>query len=260
MEIKDRGKQRNGETGKREPWNRGRGDMRSKHMENVFVIASIFEPAKQMSLTVHSLTFNPFEENTYIIAAENGDCIIIDPGCFDQEEQSELSRIIQHHHWNPARLINTHCHIDHILGNAFVSKTFGIGLEIHRGELPVLNAGLTIAGMYGIPYDPSPEPVSFIEPGSVIDFGGVHLKVFFTPGHSPASICFYNAADGWVIGGDVLFYESIGRTDLPGGDHTTLLNSIMTQLFTLPDDTIVYPGHGPQTTIGYEKMFNPFLQ
>ncbi|HUR29881.1 MAG TPA: MBL fold metallo-hydrolase, partial [Saprospiraceae bacterium] len=176
-----------------------------------------------MSLSVHSLTFNPFEENTYIIAGESGDCIIIDPGCFDQAEQSELSRIIQHFNLKPTRLINTHCHIDHILGNAYVSKTYGLGLEIHRGEIPVLKAGLTIAGMYGIPYDPSPEPVAFIDADTVIDFDGVQLKVLFTPGHSPASICFYNAADGWLIGGDVLFYESIGRTDLPGGDHNTLL-------------------------------------
>jgi len=123
----------------------------------------------------------------------------------------------------------------------------------------VLNAGLAVAGMYGIPYNPSPAPQRFIKEGDVILLGDTKLKVLFTPGHSPASICFYNETDGWVIGGDVLFYESIGRTDLPGGDHETLLKSIRSQLFTLPDDTVVYPGHGPSTTIGYEKMFNPYL-
>lgn len=213
-----------------------------------------------MGLEVHTLTFNPFEENTYIISHDSGECIIIDPGCFDQQERDDLLRQVKDQGWKPVKLINTHCHIDHILGNAFVSKTFGIGLEIHRGELPVLKSGPSVAGMYGIPYEPSPEPVGFLEEGSVLDFHGSKLKILFTPGHSPASVCLYYAEGSWVIGGDVLFYESIGRTDLPGGDHKTLINSIDTQLFVLPDDTVVYPGHGPQTTIGYEKMFNPFLQ
>jgi len=212
-----------------------------------------------MSMNVHSITFNPFEENTYIISNDAGECIIIDPGCYDEVERSELKRYVEEAGWKPVRLINTHCHIDHILGNSFVANTYGIGLEISRGELPVLKAGLTVAGMYGVHYDPSPDPIKFLEEGEEFEFGNVRLKVLFTPGHSPASICFYNANDGWVIGGDVLFYESIGRTDLPGGNYETLINSIRTQLFTLPDQTVVYPGHGPQTTIGYEKMFNPFL-
>lgn len=213
-----------------------------------------------MNTTVQSITFNPFEENTYIISNEDGECIIIDPGCYDRSEQNELAQFIQGHGLKPVKLLNTHCHIDHILGNAFVSKTFGLGLEIHSGELPVLNAGSAVAGMYGITYETSPHPVNFLKEGEKIELGNTKLKILFTPGHSPASVCFYNADDGWVIGGDVLFYESIGRTDLPGGDYNTLINSIRTQLFTLPSETVVYPGHGQQTTIGYEKMFNPFLQ
>jgi hydroxyacylglutathione hydrolase len=213
-----------------------------------------------MSLSVHLLTFNPFEENTYVISNETGECLIIDPGCYDKTERDILENFIRDAGYTPVRLINTHCHIDHILGNSFVAKTYGIGLEIHRGELPVLKAGTTVAGMYGVPYDPSPEPIKYLEEGEEFEFGNGRLKVLFTPGHSPASICFYNAEDGWVIGGDVLFYESIGRTDLPGGNYDTLISSIQQQLFTLPDQTIVYPGHGPQTTIGYEKMFNPFLK
>jgi glyoxylase-like metal-dependent hydrolase (beta-lactamase superfamily II) len=213
-----------------------------------------------MSLTVHTLTFNPFQENTYIISAPSGECIIIDPGCFDQMERDELLQTINDLGLKPVRLINTHCHIDHILGNAFVAKMWGLGLEIHQGELPVLESGKMVSGMYGVPYDISPQPTSFLNEGDEIELDGHVMKVLFTPGHSPASICFYNAADGWVIGGDVLFYESIGRTDLPGGDHKTLLKSIRTQLFVLPNETIVYPGHGPETKIGYEKMFNPFMQ
>ncbi len=213
-----------------------------------------------MSLIVHAITFNPFEENTYIIGSDQGDCIIIDPGCSDQAERDELIRFIKNLQWNPIKLINTHCHIDHILGNAFVASTYQLGLEIHEGELPVLQAGTTVANMYGVPYEVSPSPSHFIEEGDDVFIDGGKLNVLFTPGHSPASICLYNAEDGWLIGGDVLFYESIGRTDLPGGNYETLINSIKTQLFTLPDNTIVYPGHGVQTTIGYEKMFNPFLQ
>ena len=213
-----------------------------------------------MSLNVHLLTFNPFEENTYVISNDAGECLIVDPGCYDKTERDVLGNFIRDGGFTPIRLINTHCHIDHILGNSFVAETYGIGLEIHQGELPVLKAGTVVAGMYGVPYDPSPEPKKFLEEGEELEFGGVRLKVLFTPGHSPASICFYNATNGWVIGGDVLFYESIGRTDLPGGNYETLINSIRQQLFTLPDQTIVYPGHGPQTTIGYERMFNPFLK
>ena len=213
-----------------------------------------------MNLQVHSITFNPFEENTYFIIAPNHDCIIIDPGCFDEKERQELKDFISANNLNPVRLINTHCHIDHILGNAFVAEEYKLGLEIHEGEVPVLKAGMTIAGMYDIPYNPSPAPTAYLKPAEEIHLDGQAMKILFTPGHSPASICLYNEADKWLIGGDVLFYESIGRTDLPGGDFNTLINSIRTQLFTLPDDVVVYPGHGMETRIGYEKMFNPFLQ
>ena len=213
-----------------------------------------------MNLTVHALTFNPFEENTYIISAENGECMIIDPGCFDEGERTVLKQFLSDHQLTPVRLINTHCHIDHILGNAFVAKEYNLKLEIHKGELPVLEAGPVVAGMYGVPYEKSPSPGSFIEEGEELSLNDHRLKVLFVPGHSPASICLYNAEDKWVVSGDALFYESIGRTDLPGGDYDTLINSIRIQLLTLPDDTAVYPGHGQKTTIGYEKMFNPFLQ
>ena len=213
-----------------------------------------------MSLTVHTLTFNPFQENTYVISAPSGECIIIDPGCFDEYEREELVECIDKQKLKPVRLINTHCHIDHVLGNAYVAKTWNLGLEIHMGEIPVLASGVSVSNMYGVPYDPSPLPSSFLAEGDEVVLDGISMKVLFTPGHSPASICLYNQSDGWVIGGDVLFYESIGRTDLPGGDHQTLLRSIRSQLFVLPNETIVYPGHGPTTKIGYEKMFNPFMQ
>ena len=212
-----------------------------------------------MSIQVQALTFNPFEENTYFLIAPNKECIIIDPGCFDEAERKDFREYISENELKPVRLINTHCHIDHILGNAFVANEYNLDLEMHEGELPVLKTGDTVAGMYGIPYQTSPLPKAFLREGDEIVLEGRRLKILFTPGHSPASICLYNEQDQWIIGGDVLFYESIGRTDLPGGNHETLIQSIRTQLFTLSDDTIVYPGHGPETRIGYEKMFNPFL-
>lgn len=210
--------------------------------------------------SVAVLTFNPFQENTYIVYDETKECVIFDPGCFDEREKETLKNFIDDSGLKPVRLINTHCHIDHVFGNHFVSNTWGLDLEIHRGELPVLEAVPTVSQFYGIPAgDPSPKPGRFIEEGVEINFGKTNFKTLFTPGHSPASISFYCEENGFVIAGDVLFRESIGRTDLPGGDFDTLINSIRKNLLTLNDDVVVYPGHGPSTTIGHERKFNPFL-
>ena len=159
----------------------------------------------------------------------------------------------------PVRLINTHCHIDHVLGNAWVLKQYGLYPEAHRGEIPVLQSCERVAQMYGIPYIPSPPIASFLEAGDTISLGDQLLDVLFCPGHSPASICLYWKAGKLIIAGDVLFHRSIGRTDLPGGDYDTLIESIETQLMVLEDDVTVYPGHGIPTTIGDERRFNPFL-
>ncbi len=211
--------------------------------------------------SLHYFTFNPFQENTYIIYDGTKECIIVDPGCYQAHEKTQLIDFIQQHHLRPVRLINTHCHIDHIFGNAFVAETYGLGLEIHKGELPVLEAVPQVASMYGIPYsEPSPAPAKFIEVGETITFGSTELKVLFTPGHSPASVSLYCEADQFVLAGDALFQNSIGRTDLPGGDFDTLIRSIRQQLLTLPDSVKVYSGHGSSTTIGTEKQSNPFLQ
>ncbi len=212
-----------------------------------------------MSL-VAKFTFNPFQENTYLVYDETKECIIIDPGTFTDEEKKQLADFIASAGLKPVRLINTHCHLDHVFGNKFVAETWNIGLEIHEGELPVLQAVPQICAFYGLPQpELSPEPTNFIKPGDKITFGNSSLDVFFTPGHSPASISFYSKAGNFVIAGDVLFRQSIGRTDLPGGDLQTLLDSIRTQLFPLGDDVKVYSGHGEDTTIGYEKANNPFL-
>jgi glyoxylase-like metal-dependent hydrolase (beta-lactamase superfamily II) len=209
---------------------------------------------------VEKFEFNPFAENTYVVFDETGECAIFDPGCYTWEEREALQRFVEEKKLRPVRLINTHCHLDHVFGNAFVARTWNLGLEIHADELLVLQRFPQTAQMYGIPFaEMSPMPTRFIETGEVIEFGNTRLKTLFTPGHSPASISFYCEEGGFVIAGDVLFLESIGRTDLPGGDFDTLIYSIRSQLFTLPDETVVYPGHGPATTIRHEKEYNPFL-
>ena len=209
---------------------------------------------------VQAFEFNPFAENTYVVFDDTGACVIFDPGCYDFEERTALKNFIEEKNLRPVRLINTHCHLDHVFGNAFVAKTWNVDLEIHIGELPVLQRFGRMCEMYGIPFaEEPPAPARFVEAGETVEFGNTRLKALFTPGHSPASLSFYCREEGFVIAGDVLFLESIGRTDLPGGDMETLLNSIRCQLFTLPGETLVYPGHGPATTIRHEMEYNPFL-
>lgn len=213
-----------------------------------------------MPATIAILTFNPFQENTYVVFDETGECVIFDPGCYEAHERIELSQFITENNLLPVRLINTHCHIDHVFGNKFVSDTWGLELETHEGEVPVLEAVPQICKFYGIPMgEPSPMPGKFIEEGDIIEFGHTKLEAVLTPGHSPASLSFFCAADKFIIAGDVLFRESIGRTDLPGGDFDTLIASIKNKLFPLGDDVKVFPGHGPSTTIGFERSHNPFL-
>ena len=211
-------------------------------------------------MEIQHFTFNPFQENTYLLINEKRDCIIIDPGCYFEEERKELLTYIEREGLNVTRLLNTHCHLDHIFGNRLVAKTYGVGLEIHALDKVVLDRQGEIGKMYNVPFEPSPEPSLYLVEGEKVILGEDELEILLTPGHSPGSVCFYNAVQRFLIGGDVLFYQSIGRTDLPGGDHQTLLNSIREKLFVLPDDVKVYPGHGQPTTIGFEKKHNPFLQ
>ena len=211
-------------------------------------------------IEIKSFTFNPFQENTYILYNKEKQCLIFDPGNINDEEDSRLLSFIKTNKLEPIGLINTHCHIDHVLGNQLIHDAFNLELQAHEQEVPVLKSCEFASKMYGIPYRGSPEIAKFIKEGSEIELGKERLSVLLTPGHSPGSLCFYSESYGLVIGGDVLFYGSIGRTDLPGGDYNTLISSIKTQLFSLPDHVVVYPGHGPKTTIGFEKKSNPFLQ
>lgn len=204
-------------------------------------------------------TFNPFQENTYVVH-DGGEAVLIDPGCWNSAEELELDRSLERAGVRPVRLVLTHAHIDHVLGNAGVERRHGLRPWMHRNDLPLLEAAPRQGHVYGIPCAPSPQPEGFLDEGDVVALSGGQLEVLFVPGHAPGHIVLYCREQGFVIGGDVLFRESIGRTDLPGGDTDTLLHHIRTKLFTLPDDTVVYPGHGPETTIGHEKRANPFLR
>lgn len=210
-------------------------------------------------IEIKQFTFGPLQENTFLLINGKKECIIIDPGCYFQDERKELLQYIQTQGLNVIRLLNTHCHFDHIFGNKLVSETYNVRPEIHEKEQWVLDKSQESGVMFNLPFDPSPMPKSYLKEGDEIRFGDQVLTVLFTPGHSPGSVSFYCKDQQFVIGGDVLFYQSIGRTDLPGGNHQQLLNSIREQLFVLPDETRVFPGHGPNTSIGFEKRTNPFL-
>jgi len=210
-------------------------------------------------MNVISLTFNAFQENTYILYDDTNECIIIDPGCSNTSEEQILVKTIEDHGLTPVRLINTHCHLDHIFGNKFIAERYNLELESHEGEVPVLESAPQIAQMYGLGSISSPPITKFLKEGEEITFGNSSMTILFTPGHSPASISFYNEKDKILIAGDVLFQGSIGRTDLPGGNYDQLINNIKTKFLVLPDDVVVYSGHGPSTNIGFERANNPFL-
>ena len=208
---------------------------------------------------VQFFTNNPYQENTYILYDESGECAIIDPGMETAAEQNRLVNFISQNRLKPVLLLNTHCHIDHVLGNKFIFDQYGLKPKFNEGELPLLEAAVAYAPAMGIRYEPSPLPDEYLPETGTIKFGNTQLQLIFAPGHSPAHLCFYDERANLLIGGDVLFRNSIGRTDLPGGDFVTLVKNIEEKLFTLPDDCTVYPGHGPETTIGFEKETNPFL-
>lgn len=211
-------------------------------------------------LTVQAFTFNPVQENTYVVYNEKRQCCIIDPGCYFASEEMELKNFIEKNGLQPIYLLNTHCHLDHIFGNRFVAKTFGLSLYLNKLEKPVLDYGPASGQLWQLPFDNYDGDLHFIDEGDVVRIGEDELHVLFTPGHSPGSISFYSKKDKFLISGDVLFQGSVGRTDLPGGDFTILEESIKTKLYTLPADTIVYSGHGDSTTIGDEMKTNPFVK
>ncbi len=214
----------------------------------------------KIKTVIATFCFNPFQENTYIISHANKDCWIIDPGCYTLQEQKRLTQYIEQHALRPVKLINTHCHLDHIYGNKFIATEYNLELGIHKKELDTLHRAEIGARMFGAKIPERQEPGYFIEEHEILQLADVSFRVLFTPGHSPGSICFHNTEEKYVIVGDVLFLGSIGRTDLPGGDYDTLIKSIKTKLLVLDTPTEIYNGHGPSTTIGDEIKNNPFLR
>lgn len=211
-------------------------------------------------LYVKSFIFSPITENTYIIYNDQKEALIIDPGCYFDAEKETLKTWITQEKLNLKYLLNTHCHLDHVFGNKFIADTYHITLHCHQLEQIVLDYAPTSGLNWGLPFDNYSGKVNYISEKDTITLGDDVLKILFTPGHSPGSISFYSAENNFIISGDVLFKESVGRTDLPGGNMDTLVQSIRTQLFTLPESTKVYSGHGDPTIIGYEMRNNPFLQ
>jgi len=202
---------------------------------------------------------NPYQENTYLLYDDSGQCAIIDPGMYTAAEQNAVVNFISLHKLTPVLLLNTHCHIDHVLGNRFVFDQYGLKPQFNQGEQMLLDEVPAYAPGMGFRYELSPQPEVYLPQDGTVTFGHTVLELIFAPGHSPAHLCFYNRAANILIGGDVLFRGSIGRTDLPGGNHQQLINNIKTKLFTLPGNCTVYPGHGPETTIAFEMETNPFF-
>ncbi len=210
-------------------------------------------------LKIKSFVFSPIQENTYLLYNEFNQCAIIDPGCYFDAEKEELTQFIKDNSLTAIHLLNTHCHLDHVFGNKYVAETYSLTPQIHKNEEQVLAFAPTSGLMYDLPFDNYTSQLLFLKEGDVVTIGKDELLVIEAPGHSPGHICFYNKAQGFLIGGDVLFNRSIGRTDLPGGNYDELIKNIKEKLLVLPNKTIVYSGHGETTTIGEEKVENPYL-
>ena len=204
--------------------------------------------------------FSPFQENTYIVYNQHKNAIVVDPGCYEKQEKEALKSFIESEGLTVKKLVNTHCHLDHVFGNRFVCETFKVLPEYHKLDEPTMKMAPISASMYGIPgFEESPKCEEYLVENTVLSLDEDEFELRFCPGHAPGHLVLVNHEQKLLIGGDVLFRASIGRTDLPGGNHQTLINSIKNQLFTLSDDFLVYSGHGPETTIGFEKENNPFL-
>jgi glyoxylase-like metal-dependent hydrolase (beta-lactamase superfamily II) len=224
----------------------------------------IFAPSNLTKITlmlkVNQFTFNPFSENTYVVSDDTGQCAIIDPGCSNDKERKELIQAITAQGLKPVKLLNTHCHIDHFPGNKFICDTYNLLPEFHRDEYAVMKSAMNYQSFFGFTLDESPEPKNYLKGGDVVSFGTTTFKVLFTPGHSPGHIAFYSEKDKAVFSGDVLFRGGVGRFDLPGASGKVLFETLTKTMMALPDDVKVYSGHGPVTTIGYERQTNPYLQ
>jgi len=210
-------------------------------------------------IQVKKFTFNPIQENTYVLYDETNECIIIDAGCYFDYEQKELSDFIEENHLRPVKLVNTHCHLDHIFGITFCRTKYKIPFIAHQAESFLVEGVVAHGERFGIPTDPVDAADEFIDENDVVQFGNSKLEVIHIPGHAPGHVVLYCRDQNFLLAGDVLFYGSVGRTDLPQGSYEQLIGNIQQKLLVLPEETVVYSGHGPETSIGFEKASNPFL-
>lgn len=210
-------------------------------------------------LSIKVFEFNGFVVNTYVLSSINNECVVIDPGFYNNKEKKVFDTYITENNLKIVKVLNTHCHIDHILGITHIEETYGVGAYVHPAAAEFLRASVGYASVFGFEVEKPIKPAGFFNEGDIITFGDEQLEILYTPGHADGSVCFVNHAHKIVFTGDVLFRESIGRTDFPTGDYDLLIQKIREKLFTLDDDYVIYPGHGPKSTIGYEKANNPYL-
>ncbi len=208
-------------------------------------------------MLIKKFTFNPFQENTYVLSDTKNNAVIVDPGCYEREEELELQSYIIDNKLNVVALLNTHAHIDHVLGNQFVLNNYEVPFYLHEADVPILQSVENYAHVYGMGnYKVSPGPTHILKGGEILNFGDIEMKVFHTPGHCPGHVVYYLEQEKVVVNGDVLFKGSFGRTDLPGGSMEVLKKSIFEIMFELPEETVVLSGHGDDTSIGIEKRTN----
>lgn len=210
-------------------------------------------------MEIYKFVFSPIDENTYVLADQSGDCAIIDCGCYDRKEFKVLQDFLNSKNLKPVLLLNTHCHLDHIFGNKFMLEAYNLRTHSDEREEGNRKNAAQHALLFGLTMEESPEPAGFISHNSMVKFGNTELKAFEVPGHTAGSLAFYSEKNGCVFTGDALFAGSIGRTDLPGGNFETLISKIKNNLFVLPPETVVYSGHGPETTIEREMRTNPYF-
>lgn len=211
-------------------------------------------------MTIKTFTFNPIQENTYVVHDETGEAIVIDAGCYFENEKKALQSYIDDNKLKLVKVLNTHLHFDHQFGNKFLFDTYGIAPEAHAGDEFLLRRVVKGAVIYGFPVQEDAQPIgTYLQENQKISFGNTTLKIIHVPGHSPGHLVFHEEKEMILFAGDVLFSGSVGRTDLEQGDYGTLIRNITEKLLILPDETVVYPGHGPTTTIGKERVSNPYL-
>ena len=210
-------------------------------------------------IQLEALVFNSFQVNTYLIWDSEGKCLVVDPAFYSEEEKVSFNDFISRKGLEISGLINTHCHIDHVLGVHYVKEHYGCSFRAHDADSGLVKNVPTMGDAFGLSVEPITGIDQTIEDNEVIQVGNQTVQSICVPGHSPGSLAFYSKQGGFVITGDALFQGSIGRTDLPGGDYDQLIHSIRSRLLILPPETVVYPGHGSSSTIGHELTDNPFL-